>query len=226
MRVWVTRDEPPDGPLTTALRAAGLTPVHEPVLTRRVIDNAADLISQLSPDDWLVLTSPYAVESVAVEPARIPKVAVVGESSAKAAQALGFRVELVSEGKDAKSLFNELQRIVTSGKVCYPRSSLAKPRDAWADVELISPVLYETTPREFDASVLDRIDIIAVTSPSAVTALYSAKLNLGAHRFASIGPTTSTALRQINLEPWLEAPHRSFDSLADAIYCRKESGES
>ncbi len=222
MRVWVTRDEPPDGPLSTALRDAGLTPVHEPVVTRRVIDNAADLISQLSPDDWLVLTSPYAIESVAVEPARVPKVAVVGESSAKAARALGFRVELVSEGKDASSLFSELQRRVTSDKVCYPRSSLAKPRDAWADVELTTPILYLTIPRKFDASVLDRTDVIAVTSPSAVTALYSAKLNLGAHRFASIGPTTSAALRQVNIEPWLEAPHRSFESLSSAIPDRRE----
>ena len=225
MRVWVTRDEPPDGPLSTALRAAGLTLVHEPVVTRRVIDDAADLISQLSPDDWLVLTSPYAIESVAVEPARVPKVAVVGESSAEAARALGFRVELVSKGKDAGSLFEELQRIATSGKVCYPRSSLVKPRDAWADVELTTPILYITTPRDFDAGVLDRTDVIAVTSPSAVTALYSANLNLGAHRFASIGPTTSTALRQISIEPWLEAPARSFESLAEAISCRNESGE-
>lgn len=217
MRVWVTRDEPPDGPLSTALRVAGLTPVHEPVLTRHVIDDAADVISQLSSDDWLVLTSAYAIESVAVEPARVPKVAVVGESSAKAARALGFRVELISKGKDAGSLFDELQRRVTSGKVCYPRSSLVKPRDSWTNVELVSPVLYETTPRKFDASVLDRIDIIAVTSPSAVTALHSAKLKLDAHRFASIGPTTSAALREINLEPRLEAPHRSFDSLAEAI---------
>ena len=217
MRVWVTRDEPPDGPLSTALRVAGLTPVHEPVLTRHVIDDAADVISQLSSDDWLVLTSAYAIESVAVEPARVPKVAVVGESSAKAARALGFRVELISKGKDAGSLFDELQRRVTSGKVCYPRSSLVKPRDSWTNVELVSPVLYETTPRKFDAGVLDRVDVIAVTSPSAVTALHSARLKLDAHRFASIGPTTSTALREINLEPWLEAADRSFDSLAEAI---------
>ena len=217
MRIWVTRDEPPDGPLSTALRVAGLTPVHEPVLTRHVIDDAADVISQLSSDDWLVLTSAYAIESVAVEPARVPKVAVVGESSAKAARALGFRVELISKGKDAGSLFDELQRRVTSGKVCYPRSSLVRPRDSWANVELITPLLYETTPREFDAGVLDRVDVIAVTSPSAVTALHSARLKLDAHRFASIGPTTSTALREINLEPWLEAADRSFDSLAEAI---------
>ena len=223
MRVWVTRDEPSDGPLSTALRAVGLIPVHEPVLARRVVNDAADTIAQLGPNDWLVLTSPYAVESVAIEPARIPKVAVVGESSAIAARSLGFKVELISEGRDAGSLFDELRQRVTSGKVCYPRSSLVRPRDAWADVELITPVLYETTPHEFDASVLDRIDVITVTSPSAVTSLYASKLRLDAQRFASIGPTTSAALRQINLEPWLEAASRSFESLAESISSLKKS---
>jgi uroporphyrinogen-III synthase len=50
MRVWVTRDEETVGPLSTALRAAGLTVVHEPVLARRVVNDAADTISQLGSD--------------------------------------------------------------------------------------------------------------------------------------------------------------------------------
>ena len=74
--------------------------------------------------------------------------------------------------------------------------------------------------------ILDRIDVITVTSPSAVTALHSAKLKLETHRFASIGPTTSTALREIDLEPWLESPERSVDSLAQAISFRNEPKES
>ncbi|MCH7840618.1 MAG: hypothetical protein IID38_10345, partial [Planctomycetes bacterium] len=81
MRIWVTRDETPGGPLSAALAAVGLTVVCEPVLQRRVIDDAAETISRLSPDDWLVLTSVYAVEAVRADRARIPRVAVVGEAS-------------------------------------------------------------------------------------------------------------------------------------------------
>lgn len=217
MRVWVTRDEPPDGPLSTALRNAGLTPVLEPVITRRVLNDAAEAIGQLGADDWLVLTSPFAVESVAQAPARVPNVAVVGQSSADAARSRGFRVQLVSAGADAKSLFDELRQRVARVKVCFPRSSLANPPKPWADVELLSPVLYETSPREFDRSVIDRIDVIAVASPSAVNAIAGAGLHLHDRRIASIGPTTSNALRKHGLEVWLEAPVRSFDSLAIAI---------
>jgi len=213
----VTRDEPPDGPLSTALRAAGLEVMHEPVLERRVATDAADEMAALGPDDWLVLTSPFAIDAVAAGPARIPRVAVVGESSRRAAEARGFRVEMVSSGSDAKSLFAELRQRVGSGRICYPRSSLAAPPQSWPGVELISPVLYATVRREFDSGVIGRVDAVAVASPSAVEAVGPVDLP-----FASIGPSTSAAVRKLGREPWLQAPQRSFDSLARAIAARAD----
>ncbi len=268
MRVWVTRDEEPDGPLSTALRTAGLTAVHEPVLTRHVLNDAGDAIGQLGPDDWLVLTSVYAVEAVATDPARIPRVAVVSEVSRRAAHDRGFRVELVSADGGAKALFAELRSKVSTGKVCYPRSSLARPPEPWPGIQLISPVLYETTARVFDRTVITRVDIVSVASPSAVETILlnteprasaraderitadpsTAPPGGGGQRgggvqknsnedagsmtrpisvalrelpFASIGPTTSNALRRIGIEPAIEASERSFDSLARAIAARR-----
>ena len=55
MKVWVTRDEPVDGPLSTALRAAELEVVNEPVITRRVISDARDEIRSWGENDGLVL---------------------------------------------------------------------------------------------------------------------------------------------------------------------------
>lgn len=212
MRVWVTREESDDGPLSAALRQHGLRPVLEPVLMRRVVDDAADIIAQLGPDDWLVLTSPYAIEAVAGEPARVPRVAVVGEPSRKAAEARGFRVELVCSGGDGRSLFDELRTRATTGKVCYPRSALIDAPPPWPNVEIISPVLYETVSRPFDRQVIKRVDVVTVASPSAVNAIGPIALP-----FASIGPTTSKALRALGREPWVEAPARSMESLAEAI---------
>jgi uroporphyrinogen-III synthase len=245
VKVWVTRDEDERGPLCTALRGAGLTPVLEPVLQRRVVDDASDVIARLKADDWLVLTSPYAVEAVAADPARVPRVAVVSEPSRRAAEARGFRVELVSPRGDGKSLFEVLRVTAKSGTVCYPRSALAKEPQPWPGVELVSPVLYETVARAFDATVIDRVDVIAVASPSAVDAILEVDAGLRcdassgsdrrrvpwpspgeagrrhapqrALRFASIGPTTSAALRKHGIEPWLEAPEPSFEALAEAI---------
>lgn len=229
MNVWVTRDEPGDGPLSTALRAVGLTVVYEPVLERRVVDEGTGAIGRLGPDDWLVLTSVFAVENVPPEIARIPRVAVVSEASRRAAREKGFRVELVSPRGDGASLFEELRRRVERGKVCYPRSSRAKLPESWPGVDLLCPVLYETRSRDFDRSVLDRVDVVAVASPSAVDTIFSAfsegatpaVTTSGFHpshvRFASIGPTTSAALRRHGVDPWLESPQPSFESLARAI---------
>ncbi|MGD2108430.1 MAG: uroporphyrinogen-III synthase [Phycisphaerae bacterium] len=215
MRVWVTRDESIDGPLSTALRDAGLTVVLEPVLERRTLTDAADTIGQLDVSDWLVLTSVYAVRAIAVEPARRPRVAVVGEASRQAAAERGFRVELVAAAGTGEGLFKELRQVARSGRICYPRSSLAKVPPAWPDVELISPVLYETVERRFDPSVVDRVDVVCVASPSAVAAVGPVDLP-----FASIGPTTSHAIRSVGKVPWVEAPESSFRSLSIAIYKR------
>lgn len=215
MRVWVTRDEGSDGAMSSALRAVGLTVALEPVLQRRVLTDAASEIDRLEPDDWLVLTSVYAIDAVAQVPARRPRVAVVGEASRKAAVAKGFRVELMAADGTGKSLFDQLHSMATTGKVCYPRSSLAAVPQAWQGVELISPVLYETVPRQFDHNVIGRVDVVCVASPSAVEAVGSVDLH-----YTSIGPTTSAAIRRLGKEVWVEAPDRSFESLARAILAR------
>ncbi len=211
MKVWVTRDEPPGGPLSTALRAAGLDVVTEPVIARSALTDAHDEIAALTPGDWLVLTSVFAIEAVAADVATVPQVAVLGDASRRAAESRGFRVVLVSGG-DAMSLFDELFRRPPCATICYPRSSQAKLPDVPPGVNLVSPVLYETVPLPFRRSVLEEADLVAVTSPSAVRAIGRVELP-----FASIGPSTSATLGELGTTAWIEAPRPSFESLARAI---------
>jgi uroporphyrinogen-III synthase len=212
MKVWVTRDEAADGPLSMALRKAGLDPVLEPVVTRRVLGDARDEIARLGPDDWLVLTSVFAVETVAVEPARVPRVAVVGEASRQAALALNLRVELISADGTAAGLFHELAERAGGATVLYPRSSLANVPELPAGIHVVSPVLYETAPRSWRRSVVEEVDVVAVASPSAVRAVGRVDLP-----YASIGATTTVALREGGIKPWVEAAEPSFEALARAI---------
>ena len=215
MKVWVTRDESADGPLSTALRQAGLEVVNEPVITRRVISDARDEILSLGENDWLVLTSAYAVKAAHQPETVVFKVAVVGQATKQAAQDAGWTVAFVSEGGDATSLFAELAPRAAGRTICYPRSSQAKPPLLADDITLLSPVAYETVPREYRTEVVDEVDVIAVASPSAVRAvLVTGKMDKS---FASIGPTTSAALRELGLEPWVEALDKSFTSLARVI---------
>lgn len=211
MKTWVTRDEPPDGPLGAALRATGLEVVHEPVIARNALTDARQEIARLGPDDWLVLTSVYAIESVAADVARVPQIAVVSESSRSAAEARGFHVALVSKGGTAKSLFSELCA-AHGATVCYPRSSQAELPEVGPGITFVSPVLYETIARPYRKSVVDEVEIITVTSASAVRAIGVLTLP-----FASIGPSTTAALGEIGITPWVESPQPHFDSLAQAI---------
>ncbi len=211
--VWVTREEEADGPLCSALRARGLAVVLEPVLTRRLVADPAQLVAGLTADDWLVLTSPFAIAALGDVPAaRVPQVAVVGESSRRLAEELGFRVTLVSPDSHGKTLFDELRRQVRRGIICYLRSSLAKVPAAWEGVEVRAPVLYETVPRDFDRTAAQRCAIAAVASPSASEALRGIDIPL-----ASIGRATTAAIHQQGRVPAVEALLPSFESLADAI---------
>ncbi len=211
MKVWVTRDERTDGPLSKALRAVGLSVLHEPVLARKALTDAAGALAALTCDDWIVLTSVFAIEAVAGDVARVPHLAVVGASSRRAAEARGFRVDLVGRG-DAASLFDELFGRADGRVICYPRSSETMIPKVPPGIDLVSPVMYETVARPFRRIAFTDADVIAVTSPSAVRVIGRADLP-----FASIGPMTSAALREHGVTPWVEAPQRSFQSLAAAI---------
>lgn len=212
MKVWVTRDEPPDGPLSSALKAAQLDVLHEPVLRRKVLTDARSEIASLGPNDWLVLTSTFAIKAVAEDVARMPKVAVVGEASRVAAESFGFRVELVSSSGTSQDLFDVLFKQSGVSTICYPRSSLATPPEVPQNIKMISPILYETSTLDYNKDILCEVDIVTVTSASAVHAVGPVALP-----FASIGPSTSKALRELDVEPWVEAAESNFDALASAI---------
>lgn len=220
MRVWVTREEEDDGPLCTALRERGLVPVLEPVFERAILSDLDDELRQLSREDWLVLTSVFAIEHIAVEPARVPRVAVVGQPSRKVASSRGLRVQLVGPGPGSEKLFKQVLPLARNHKLLYPRSSLAKVPWVPPDVDLRAPVMYETRPRSYNRNRLKKIDVIAVASPSAAKAVGGKDRPI-----ASIGPTTSSALREMDVEPWVEAKSPTFEALAQAIAERWEAEE-
>jgi uroporphyrinogen-III synthase len=143
---------------------------------------------------------------------------VVGEASRAEAAARGLSVALVSPDGTGHGLWRELSRHLGGARrVCYPRSSRAEEPARMEDVAVSSPVLYRTERRRVDPSRLSGVDIAAVCSPSAVEGVLA---TLPGVRCASIGPTTSAALRARGTEPWLEASEPNFDSMAGEIAAR------
>jgi uroporphyrinogen-III synthase len=212
--VWVTRDEPEDGELCRALREVGLEAVWSPVLQRRLRPDVIDVVRGLQRDDWLVLTSRYAIEAI---PAAFvhARVAVVGQASADAARAKGWRVERESPDGTGRGLWDSLRSDMAGARrLCYPRSSLAPWPEPIKGVDMSSPILYETAPKPFDLITARRVDIVTVCSPSAAEALSSVPQ---LPRAAALGPTSAAALRRFGIEPWLEVRNATFEAFAGAI---------
>ena len=214
-RVWVTRDEGEDGPLSKALRAAGRTPVLEPVVEVAALMGPDDFVvpmTDLERKDWLVLTSARAVAALPRIGTRA-RVGVVGPATRKAAEALGLEVSLESSDGTGAGLWKEIdRRAVRGARIFFPRSDIAEvPR--LTGVQMTAPAAYGTRARAFDETVVTRVDAAAFASPSAVRAaehvLRGTKLVT-----LSIGPTTSDALLALRVFDVREAQSPTFAALA------------
>jgi uroporphyrinogen-III synthase len=172
------------------------------------------LVAQLGEHDWLVLTSPYAIENIPADAVRC-RVAVVGLPSSRLALERGLRVTLQGKDGTGMSLWSELSgHTVGASRILFPRSELAPVPASIGGTGVEAPVLYTTVPRPFDSARVASVSAAAVTSPWAAAVL--AGLDVPP-RCASIGPTTSAALRARGVEPWIEAAAPSFPALARSI---------
>ena len=236
MRVWVTRDESPDGPLSTALAALGLSVIHAPVIKRSLVADPAALLADMRDGDWLVLTSPFAIRSIPTDIAARANIAVVGDASRKAARDRGFNVAFSPSTPTGAALFRELSAIVTPAasapsdrapinpapgnavRIWYPRSAAADPPTLPDHITCISPILYETAAIPYDKKLTASADIIALASPTAVRSIDSIDAPC-----ACIGPTTTAALIERGVTPAVIATQPTFKDLAAAIQSFRES---
>lgn len=236
--VAVTRDEDQNGPLTRALVRLGAEVVHWPTIRSAPPEDRGPLKAALrNRHDWIVFTSQRAVAAVSALTPDAPAaaVAVVGRSTARAARALGWEVDLVPEDETGEGLVRALgERGVGAGdRVLLPVSQIARPtvreglRQMGAVVD--SPIAYRILSTSLDAAAClaaveeGRVQVVTVTSPSTVDNLRNA-LDGGAFRmvarrviFAAIGPTTAGAAREAGADRVIEAESPSFEALAAAV---------
>lgn len=235
--VVVTRAEGDNGPLGAALERHGAEVLRVPTVAigapadRGPLDRALAAVTRY---DWIVFTSPRAVDAVADHGVALPadsEVAAVGSSTAARAAAVGIPVSLVGEGRGAREFAEELvARGVGSGaRVLFPASSRARADlvrilvDAGALVDQV--VAYETRVRSFDPATvpaLARADVITFTSPSAaegwhaVTGGEPMRFLADGVRFVAIGGTTEEKLKSYGVSATV-APEASLDGVVAAV---------
>jgi len=200
------------------------------------VDRAREALASF---DWIVLTSANAVErwtrranelqSAAFSSSN--KIAAVGVATARQIERLGMRVDLIPNNYSADGLLAAFGAQLHGKKFLLPRGNLARPELPRAlkarGAEVHEVVVYRTESglrsTADGVAQIERgeVDVITFASPSAVEGFAASvsdeKLVHGRFVAASIGPTTSAALRQHGFEVPIEAVPSTLDALAEAI---------
>lgn len=247
VRVVVTRTRRQAGVLTERLTRLGADVLEIPTI--RIVPVAlgeeerkkfADLSSHF---DWLVFTSPNAVDHFFTEFFRLNsdvrdlgkvRIAAVGPATAWKLTDLHLRVELQPETYTAEKLAECFTaKKVESKRFCLPQGRLADPglanhlREQGGIVEAWT--LYDTEPESEDVTgararyLKEGAHWITFTSSSTAENWHALGLRPAAGapepRAVSMGPVTSATLRKLGYEIAAEAPSSTIDSLLATI-CR------
>lgn len=226
-KVIVTRPESSDGLLSTALREVGCEPVVAPGFTYAPA-STAPTADEVAASGWTVWTSAASVEAVVPRPAAGSHHAAVGGATAQALAEAGIEAEIVGDGGGAELAELLLERLEPGTHLLYPRS--AKADRSFAErlrtfgIEVDDRIAYDVLdadPALLRAALTPDVAAVTFASPSAVKgfadAVGDALLARDDVVVASIGATTTGALRSHLREPDVVAAQPSFTALADAV---------
>jgi uroporphyrinogen-III synthase len=237
LRIAVTRDEGPDGPLASALRRRGLTPVCCAVVRESESpepERLARAARELERYDWLVVASARAVDAlIAVRGAGpLPgglRTAAVGPATAESLLAHGAQAPLVAPQAGAAALVEALRDADAwpGRRVLLPRAARGGPELGealrhWGAVvdEIAAYGTLERPRAEILASwQAAAADAVVVASPSAANALLHAVGAASVRRLEpviAIGPTTAMALVAQGVAA-VVPPRADFESLAEFV---------
>ncbi|TFD46331.1 uroporphyrinogen-III synthase [Cryobacterium sp. Sr8] len=238
-RVLVPRGGPWGDQVAAKLRAQGAQPIVAPMINFAPTDDAPALEAALARlaeggFDWMTVTSATTVDVLTSHRAVVApgtRIAAVGETTAAALVAAGYRVDIVpSEDNSARGLLEEWEA-ATNGviplRILALRSEIAKPllsvglRRIGHDVE--SVVAYRTIGVPVDERVVadvaaGRVRALLVTSGSVAQQVQEQLGPVPAETLvACIGPRTAKDAAALGLRVDVVADHRSAESLIEAL---------
>jgi uroporphyrinogen-III synthase len=245
IRVLVGRARHQAGALSTALRKRGAEVVEIPFIEIRKPRSFKPLdaaLKNLGTYDWLVLTSVNGVEAMweRLVKLRLPasnltglRVAAIGPATKKAIERRCVKVEVVPKEYVAESVVRSLKSKVKGKRVLLVRAKVARDvipralRKARAQVDVVEA--YETVAprssrRRLQAALRNpkrRPHIVTFTSSSTVrnfvALLRPRSAGLDKILMASIGPVTSSTLREFGLPVDISAKEFTIPGLVKAI---------
>jgi uroporphyrinogen-III synthase len=253
VRILVGRARHQASALSAELRKLGAQVLEIPFIEIRQprsyqpLDSA---LKNLATYDWLILTSVNGVEAMWARMTKLKltrkhfqhlHIAAIGPATRKAIEQRGVKVDVVPKEYVAESVVRSLRRRVRGKRVLLVRAKVARdviPRElrkAGAHVDVVEA--YETVVPESSRARLraalknprQRPHVITFTSSSTVRNFVALLGGSRAHSSldeiltASIGPVTSSTLRELGLGVDIEAKEYTIPGLVDAIVARVES---
>ncbi|KQZ85436.1 uroporphyrinogen III synthase [Microbacterium sp. Root166] len=236
-RVLVPRGGPWGDGVAATLRSQGATPVIAPLINFAPTEDIAALEKSLADlasgvFDWLTVTSATTVDVLYAYRAVVPattKIAAVGETTAAALQAVGYRVDLVPErDNSAAGMAEQLIALEPEARdILTLRSEIAKPvlteMLAAAGHRVRSVVAYRTvgvpvTDRIAEDVRSGRINAILVTSGSVAQQVHEQFPDVPETTLiAAIGPRTAKDAERAGLEVDVVAETQTVAALIDAV---------
>jgi uroporphyrinogen III methyltransferase/synthase len=185
-------------------------------------------LPQVESYDLLCLTSPNGVSRLfdLVGDARGlagPRIAAIGPGTAAALRERGIEADVVPERSVAEGLVAALEGVEIrrallvrgeEGRDVLPDALGARG----AEVDVVA--VYRTVPEPLDERTREAAlgaDDLVFASGSAARAFHAATGTLAGPRIVSIGPATSTTLRDLGFPPDLEAVEHTPDGLIAAL---------
>jgi len=245
LRVLVGRARHQAGALSGELRKLGATVLEIPFIEIRkprsfqALDSA---LESLADYDWLILTSANGVEAMWERLIKLRRrkanlkhlrVAAIGPATKKAIEQRGGKVDVVPKEYVAESVVRSLWRRVKGKRVLLVRAKVARdviPRElrrAGAQVHVVEAyetVVPQSSRRRLRIALANprrRPHVITFTSSSTVrnfvALLGSRRVNVEGIGLASIGPVTSSTLRELGLGVDIEAKEFTIPGLVEAI---------
>jgi len=251
-RIVVTRARLQASALTAYLESLGAEVIEAPAIRLLPPEDPAPLREAArSPQtfDWIILTSARGVDALfdalaaegldarALAPCRV---AAIGSATAAHLASRGIRADLVPETFTAAALIAALaaRQTLAGVRVLLARADIApkEPAEALAARgAIVREVVAYRTAADFSnadavAAALERgeVDWLTFTSSSTVKNFLDGvgveRAAASRARIASIGPTTSQALRASGLEPTAEADPHTIPGLVEAILRHESQG--
>jgi uroporphyrinogen-III synthase len=246
LRILVGRARHQASALSAGLRAQGAQVLEIPFIEIRKPSSYKPLdtaLKNLNTYDWLILTSVNGVEALwarsnhlglSKKHFRHLKLAAIGPATLRAIEQHGLKVHVMPKEYVAESVVTSLRGKVEGKHVLLARAKVARdviPRDlgelgAAVDVveayETVVPAKSRIRLRAAFKDSKRRPHIITFTSSSTVKNFLTllGKQNRNAVKniqLASIGPVTSTTLREFGLRPDIEAEQFTIPGLIKAI---------